>query len=380
MVIAVADEHTRYHRQELITWWDQEKLGSARVLIVGAGALGNEVAKNLALVGVGHMTIVDMDYIEHSNLARCVFFRESDEGENKAEVLAREASRLNPDIEVLSVTMPVQRLGAGFLRGFDLAVGALDNREARMWLNQAARKMNLFWIDGAIEGLHGRVRVFGASGPCYECTLSENDYLQLSHRKSCALLAPEEILTGKTPTNATTAGVVAAVQSQEAIKILVGRSDLVGLEGKSWEFIGDSMLTFTTGFREDEFCPAHDCYGELSLAESAQTIDDLVEISSVDVTDIQAIDFEEDLLTFQPCGKCGAGIGWSVFRSAAPLGAGKCSQCGAELPAELCTSLLPGDYRLGLPLQDLGVALKDIITIRTAAERFHFVVYGGGND
>lgn len=89
------DDSGRYHRQELITWWDQSKLKASKVLVVGAGAIGNEVVKNLALVGVGTIKVCDMDTIENSNLARCAFFREADQGFYKAEVLARRAQELN---------------------------------------------------------------------------------------------------------------------------------------------------------------------------------------------------------------------------------------------------------------------------------------------
>ena len=73
--VEIDPDEGRYHRQNLITWWDQSRLQSARVLVVGAGALGNEIVKNLVLVGVGTVIVVDMDTIENSNLSRCVFFR-----------------------------------------------------------------------------------------------------------------------------------------------------------------------------------------------------------------------------------------------------------------------------------------------------------------
>jgi adenylyltransferase/sulfurtransferase len=73
-MIEVELTDSRYHRQELITWWDQSRLSNSKVLVVGAGAIGNEVVKNLAMVGAGFISIVDMDSIENSNLARCVFF------------------------------------------------------------------------------------------------------------------------------------------------------------------------------------------------------------------------------------------------------------------------------------------------------------------
>ena len=65
----------RYSRLRLIAWWEQEKLTAAKVLVVGAGALGNEVLKNLALMGVGLVYVVDFDTIEESNLTRSVLIR-----------------------------------------------------------------------------------------------------------------------------------------------------------------------------------------------------------------------------------------------------------------------------------------------------------------
>ena len=81
----------RFARLEAITWWDQPLLQKARVLVIGAGALGNEAIKNLALLGVGHVVVADMDRIELSNLSRSVLFRERDEGQPKAECAARAA-------------------------------------------------------------------------------------------------------------------------------------------------------------------------------------------------------------------------------------------------------------------------------------------------
>ncbi len=64
----VIDDDDRYSRLRLISWWEQEKLAAAKILVVGAGALGNEVLKNLALLGVGRIYVIDSDKIESSNL------------------------------------------------------------------------------------------------------------------------------------------------------------------------------------------------------------------------------------------------------------------------------------------------------------------------
>lgn len=371
----IASTNTRYHRQELITWWDQGKLLASRVLVVGAGALGNEVVKNLVLVGVGQIDVVDMDIIEHSNLSRCVFFREGDEGRFKADVLVERASELNADVTVQSFHVPVQRLGIGALAQYDLVIGALDNREARAWVNQAIRKLGGFWIDGAIEGLRGIARMFGPSGACYACTLTEADWLQMSHRKSCALLAPEEILQGKTPTNATTASIIAGVQVQEAIKFLVGREDLLSVLGRCWTYTGDLTESYTVAYREDEWCSAHDQYDEIEET-TANAVGEL--LGSWTET-VEAVDFEEDLITIEACSTCG-GESRTTARSGTREGAGRCENCGKSLLGTQVTSLLPSDPRLTESFASLGLAATDIVTLRAGERRRHFVVRGRSDD
>ena len=96
----VIDDDDRYSRLRLIAWWDQDKLAASRVMVVGAGALGNEVLKNLALLGVGTVYLVDFDHIEESNLTRSVLFRHRDCGRPKAEAAAEALRDMNPDTRV----------------------------------------------------------------------------------------------------------------------------------------------------------------------------------------------------------------------------------------------------------------------------------------
>ena len=85
---------------EFISWWDREKVQNANVLVIGAGALGNEVNKILSLMGIGNLFIIDFDKVEAANLSRSVLFRESDNHRSKAEVAAARAKSVNPDIHV----------------------------------------------------------------------------------------------------------------------------------------------------------------------------------------------------------------------------------------------------------------------------------------
>jgi adenylyltransferase/sulfurtransferase len=190
-----AAEEDRFDRFRLIGWWDQQRLRAARVVVIGAGALGNEIIKNLALLGVGQLFIADRDRIERSNLSRSVLFRDADCGRSKAEVAAERARELYPEMRVQAFDgNVVYDLGLGVFRWADVIIGGLDNREARVAINQAAAKLGKPWIDGAIERLDGVARVFdAATGPCYECTMSDVDWKMLAARRSCALLTRDEI-------------------------------------------------------------------------------------------------------------------------------------------------------------------------------------------
>ena len=151
----------RYSRLRLIPWWDQDKIRAARVLVIGAGALGNEILKNLALLGFLHVVVVDLDQIELSNLSRAVLFRPTDVGRSKADTVAHAYRELLPEATVQPLTANVmQDCGLGLFAWADLILAGLDNREARLWINRAAWKTNRPWIDGAIEGINGVARVF----------------------------------------------------------------------------------------------------------------------------------------------------------------------------------------------------------------------------
>ena len=372
-------EESRYDRQERITWWDQSALARSRVLVVGAGALGNEIVKNLTLVGVGHIDVIDMDKIERSNLARCALFRDSDEGEYKAVALARSASTINPDCKITGFVMTVQEFGSGSLLDYDLLIAGLDNMEARLWLNRQARHIGKLWIDGAIEGLQGIVRTFPPEGPCLECTLSEQDQINLSHRRSCALLSPEELISGKTPTNSTSASIVAGIEVQEAIKALVGRTDLLALLNKVWRLEGETMSTSVMGFFEDEYCLAHDSFGEISTG--MQTDDgwqNIIDTASKRLGEqIQAVDFEDDIVSVEACTKCPNSVKKMGLRSLFPLGGGRCSICGDDLFTSASTSFLPNDLEGGPALDTWLWPLNEIVTFRGSNLVLHATISNG---
>jgi len=220
----------RYSRLRLIPWWDQNKIRACRVLVIGAGALGNEILKNLALLGFEKILVMDMDRIEESNLSRAVLFRQEDVGQFKATVAAHGAQSISPDTHALAMNANViHSVGLGLFARCDVIVAGLDNREARLWINRSAWKMNRPWIDGAIEGINGIARVFlPGSPPCYECTLGETDWQLLERRMSCNLLLREANVEGKVAITPTISSIIAGIQVQEAVKLIHGMPILAG--------------------------------------------------------------------------------------------------------------------------------------------------------
>ena len=266
-----AERDDRFHRFKLIGWWDQNKLACAKVVVIGAGALGNEIIKNLALLGIGNLFVADKDRIENSNLSRSVLYRESDSGEFKATVAARSAKEIYPQMNVAFFNGDiVHDLGLGIFRWADVVIGGLDNREARLAINRACWKVNRPWIDGAIEQIQGVARVFVPDGPCYECTMSQRDWQLLQMRRSCNLLSREEMERGKTPTTPTISSIIAGVQCQEAVKLLHGMETIAG---KGWVFQGLSTDSYQTEYQRKTDCYSHDTLDEIiSLDASVENL------------------------------------------------------------------------------------------------------------
>lgn len=258
----------KYSRLELISWWDQSVLKKSKVLVVGCGALGNEIIKNLAMLGVGNIFVCDMDHVERSNLTRSVLFRMEDEGKPKAEVAAKRAKEINPDVNIKYFTGNIFNLGLGVFKEMDIVICGLDNREARLFVNQSCYKVNKPWIDGAIEVLSGVARVFIPSTEiCYECTMTELDYKLLNKRKSCLMLGIDEIDQGRIPTTPTISSIIAGVQVQEAIKYLHGQKDL--LTGKGFVFNGAANDSYIVEYTSKPECPSHYLFENIVLIEKS---------------------------------------------------------------------------------------------------------------
>jgi molybdopterin/thiamine biosynthesis adenylyltransferase len=307
----MSDDQDRYARHHLIDWWDQDRLRAARVMVAGAGAIGNEVIKLLALMGVGHILIVDYDRIELSNLTRSVLFREADIGKSKARVAAARARDINPDVRVIGIDGDLEfDIGLGVYAAMDVVIGCLDSINARLAVNRACRRVGAPWLNGGIEVTVAEIALYGgADGPCYACALSPEMWQRRNRRYSCTRMradAPED----RMPTTAVVASLAASYLVNEALLLLHATPEQP--TGKLGLRYGQKLYLMLKPYSLQQLdlpcdpdCYAHERYepvevltvrpAELTVRELLQRLD-LLE---------STIELGYDLLTTVQCVQCG---------------------------------------------------------------------------
>ncbi len=358
------DGDDRYASLRLIPWWRQDRLSAAKVLVVGAGALGNEVLKNLALIGVGTIVVVDMDTVEPANLSRSVLFRSTDGGKPKAEVAARATLEINPEIRVVAVVGNVMDdLGLGVFADADVVIGCLDNREARLWVNRQCWKVGTPWVDSGIQEIQGVVKVFvPPDSACYECAMTARDYQLLNVRYSCPMLRRDQIIEGKVPTAPTIASMMAALEVQEALKLIHG---LPVAAGSAMVFNGVTNQFYTTQLPRRPECLSHETYPEadsLPIGHAAAA-SELFDLARTSIEGPLSLALDRDLVTTMDCPRCQHRV--EVFRPRTTVGQSEaeCPRCHSPMRAEIVANVEERTREAGFPLAKLGIPAYDIVRV-----------------
>ncbi|KAF1334935.1 Molybdenum cofactor synthesis protein, partial [Globisporangium splendens] len=207
-------ELQRYGRQMLVRDFgvaSQVKLRNARVLVVGVGGLGSPVAMYLGAMGVGHLTLVDGDHVERSNLHRQVIHDESSFQMKKVHSAQKRLARINPDVECRALPVRLTTENAlELVRQHDVVVDASDNIATRYLVNDACAIARVPLVSGSALGMEGQVSVFdldndASTSGCYRC--EENGVI------------------GVVP------GIIGCLQAMETIKVVTGMGKpLVGVQ------------------------------------------------------------------------------------------------------------------------------------------------------
>jgi sulfur-carrier protein adenylyltransferase/sulfurtransferase len=276
-------ELRRYSRHLLIPevgLAGQERLASARALVIGAGGLGSPASMYLAAAGVGRIGVMDDDEVDETNLQRQTIFATGDVGRKKAQVAAERLRGLNPTIAIDPIVARFETNNARELvRLYDVVLDCTDRFSTRYLVNDACwleRKPDVY---GSIFRFDGQVSVFGVAGaPCYRC------------------LYPQPPPPGSIPTCAeggvlgALAGIVGAWQASEALKILLDIGE---------PLTGRLMLidSFGARTREVRFDPDPSCIlcGAAAVVHEVAAISDEVETSHNSVIEIGASELDDAL-------------------------------------------------------------------------------------
>lgn len=239
------EEKRRYRRQLILPEIGEEgqkKLARSRVLLVGLGGLGSISSYYLAAAGVGHLRIVDRDVVGLENLNRQILHNTDDLGRPKVESAYEKLLRLNPACRVQAAFVDIGDDNAFALaEGCDLIMDGTDNIATRHVLNLVSVQKRIPFIYGGIKGWKGMTAAFI---PGETCCLA-------------CLFPPERAITNETefPALGPTPGVIASIQSMEALRILAGLPSK--LAGRLLEFRGMEMRFRSTLLTKDPNC--HHC-------------------------------------------------------------------------------------------------------------------------
>jgi adenylyltransferase/sulfurtransferase len=221
----------------------QQKLKSAKVLIIGAGGLGSPLGMYLAAAGVGTLGIIDFDTVSYSNLQRQVIFSTNDVGHPKAELAKNRLLEINPNVTVNAYDTKLTRVNAlELFRDYDIIADGSDNFAAKYLVNDACVMLGKPFVSGSILRFEGQVSFFDSkSGPCYRCLFPEPP--AAGDAPSCS----EAGVLGVLP------GIIGSVQANEVIKYIIGRGSL--LSGRLLMLDALEMKFTEVRFKKDPACP-----------------------------------------------------------------------------------------------------------------------------
>ena len=234
------DELTRYGRQIIYPGFGkngQEKLRASHVLVVGVGGLGAAAAMYLAYAGIGHITIVDNDAVNLSNLNRQMLHWESDIGKKKPISAADKLGKINSSVKITSVCKKITEASVDkIVDGADVVIDGLDNYGTRFLVNAACVRKRIPFIHAGVNGLVGQLTtIIPGKTPCLAC------------------IYPELPDTGGTiPVFGVTPALMASMQVMEAIKLIAGFGET--LKGRMLYFNGETMEFASENFKRNPKC------------------------------------------------------------------------------------------------------------------------------
>jgi molybdopterin/thiamine biosynthesis adenylyltransferase len=227
------DQLLRYSRHILLDEWGvegQERVSQSHALIVGAGGLGSPAALYLASAGVGHISLIDHDHVDVTNLQRQIAHSQGRVGQFKVASLQAAIQAINPEVQVSGYSQKADAaLLAHCIPNVDLVLDCTDNFETRQLINRSCAQHAKPLVSGSALRFDGQVAVYDtrqAESPCYACVFPANQSFEEERCATMGVLAP-------------LVGVIGSMQATEALKLLSGMGS--SLQGKLMMFNAQYM-------------------------------------------------------------------------------------------------------------------------------------------
>ena len=299
----------RYARHHLIDGFDQDRLQKADLIVVGAGAVGNEVLKNLALLGVGKIEIYDFDLIEENNLTRSILFRAEHIGQSKAVVAAEACCAIDSNVKATAFKGDFRdRLTLERLQASDAVLCCVDNSEARIALNRLCLLARTPLYNAAIDAREVSVEVYPhqlrQAAACYECWIPAAIYEDINQRQSCGGLRKASIEQRRIPTTTLTSSFAGAAMVSLVFQQLC---DLPGRRTTSVMARAQlmSLTAVEHAIRHNPACPACETFARDRVILPCRADSPILSGETTTAND-PLLRFSEPLLTGWSCTGCGS--------------------------------------------------------------------------
>jgi molybdopterin/thiamine biosynthesis adenylyltransferase len=358
----------------------------SHAVVVGAG--GNIGSQLVPLVarwpGVGALTLIDRDVYEAKNLTG-QNISAADVGRSKARCQASSVRRIRPDLAVRFYHADVESLPLGCLRG-DIILACLDSRRSRQYVNEAARRLGVPWIDSGVagEGLLARAKVYGSGDEhaCLECAWDGRDYELLEVSYACQGDARGAAPATDAP--ASLGALAAALQAVECQKLLGGRGELALTDR---EVLLDALhhRHYVTSFRRNANCRLgdHSCWQIEKLPGGGgrarlTALADRVPGAGTNGWTLSC--YGQRLARLVVCPSCGEGHETLVTTRALAARKRQCRRCGVALVAgglHVSDRIALGELTPRLwneTLAHVGLRAGDVLTLSCSEATVHLEI------
>jgi molybdopterin/thiamine biosynthesis adenylyltransferase len=232
----------------------QQRLLDAHVLVIGAGGLGSPVLLYLGSAGVGHITVVDHDTVDATNLQRQVAHTQARVGLPKVESVALAIAAINADVRVTAIQQRADEASlAQWVADADVVIDCSDNYDTRQAVNAACVQQRKPLVSGAAIGFDGQISVWDSrtpQAPCYACVFPPDATVEEVHCATMGVFAP-------------LVGIIGTMQAAEALKLLIGCGD--ALAGRLQMLDGMNMEWTEVRVAREGACPVCSAYRSPAL-------------------------------------------------------------------------------------------------------------------